>query len=88
MLFIPQILAAGHHLEAARSAFVASVSIPILVLLALRPSWFSYLVNVTFAIVTVGNVVKVWLFGGLLESGLEVIFGLLLALGALLMLGR
>jgi guanylate cyclase len=53
-----------------------------------RPHWFTSIVHVTFAAVTIQQFYAAWLLGGLLESGLAVIFGLIVAVGALIVLGR
>ena len=59
-----------------------------LLVLHLRPYWFVPIVYLTFALVTLHQFYLSWLFGGLLESGLAVIFGLIVAIAALIVLGR
>lgn len=55
--------------------------------LHLRPRRFSLAINLLFGTVFVVQLIKTALFGGLLESGLVVMFNLLIVLAALLALG-
>ena len=78
----------GHTRDAVATGIVAALAVPALVLLHLRPLWFPWIVNGMFAFVTATQFYSAWLFGGLFEAGLDVIFGMIVALGALLILGR
>ena len=59
-----------------------------LFLLHLKPHWFRWIVHGVFTLVMLASLYETWLLGGLVESGLQVFFGLLTALAALLVLGR
>ncbi len=59
----------------------------VLILLHLRPHWFAPLINALLAAVFVQQLVQTALFGGLLESGLVVMFGLDIVLAALIVFG-
>ena len=86
--FIFDWLDRGFDLVAA-ATLVLVVAGPLeLLVLQLRPHWFKPLVNVVFAMVTLHQFYLTWLFGGLLESGLAVVFGLVVAIAALIVLGR
>ena len=65
------------------------VVLPIVVLLAMWrwPTRFDLLLGVMFALITAGQLIETALFGGLFGSGLVVIFGLAIALAALLASG-
>lgn len=66
----------------------AAMGVLVLILLHVRPQWFAWLVRGVLTVVTVSQMYSTWLFGGLLQSGLEVVFGLIAALVALLIFGR
>jgi guanylate cyclase len=57
---------------------------PILVAMKLRPHRFVALLNVLFVLVLLGELTSTTLFGGMWPSGLAVVFGLILVLGAML----
>jgi len=59
----------------------------ILVLIRFRPHRFAALVTALFVVIFITELVETTMFGGLLPSGLVVIFGLGLVLGALLAIG-
>ncbi len=66
---------------------VVVITVGVLVALHLRPLWFAALVNALFVAVTLSQLVEATLFGGFLESGLVVMFGLVIVTGALVALG-
>jgi adenylate cyclase len=68
---------------------LATTVIPVflLVLIAIRPSSYVPALHVMLIVLFAGPVIDTALFGGLLPSGIVVIFGLDIALGALLAIG-
>ena len=68
---------------------LATTVIPVflLVLVAIRPSSYAPALHVMLIVLFAGPVIDTALFGGLLPSGIVVIFGLDIALGALLAIG-
>ncbi len=91
LLSIPFIFdLSGRGFDLVANATLALVVVTPFELLALhlRPRWFRPLVHVVFATVTVHQFYVTWLYGGLLQSGLAVIFGLVVAVAALMILGR
>jgi class 3 adenylate cyclase len=68
---------------------LATTLIPVLLLvvIAIRPSSYVPTLHVMFIVLFAGPVIDTAMFGGLLPSGLLVIFGLDMALGALLAIG-
>ena len=87
---IPQIaadLAAGY--TRVGQVNLVLVVLPIVILLAMWrwPTRFDLLLGVMFALITAGQLAETALFGGLFGSGLVVIFGLAIALAALLASG-
>lgn len=86
--FVVNYVGLGFDRVAIASAGVA-VAGPIgLLILARKPGWFVGIVHTIFALVTLQQLYLAWLFGGLHESGLAVSFGLLVALLALIVIGR
>jgi adenylate cyclase len=59
----------------------------LLVVIAMRPSSYVASLHVMFVVIMAGPILDTAMFGGLLPSGLLVIFGLDVALGALLAIG-
>jgi class 3 adenylate cyclase len=59
----------------------------LLVVIAIRPASYVASLHVMFAVIMAGPILDTAMFGGLLPSGLLVIFGLDVALGALLAIG-
>jgi adenylate cyclase len=59
----------------------------VLAAIGLRPRWFVALVSVMFVFVFLSGIIETTLMGGLLPSGLSVMFGLLVVLGALIAVG-
>jgi adenylate cyclase len=90
LLTIPQVVAdlAAGYTAVGRVNLVLLV-LPIVVLLAMWrwPARFDLLLGVMFALITAGQLIETALFGGLFGSGLVVIFGLAIALAALLASG-
>jgi adenylate cyclase len=68
---------------------LVTVVIPILLLavIAIRPTSYVAILHVMFVVILAGPVLDTAMFGGLMPSGLLVIFGLDVALGALLAIG-
>src|SRR5213592_895989 len=68
---------------------LATLAIPVLLLgvIAIRPTSYVAILHVMFVVIVAGPVIDTAMFGGLLPSGLLVIFGLDVALGALLAIG-
>jgi class 3 adenylate cyclase len=89
-LTVPQILAdlvAGHRWVAGLNTIAVIVPLGILVLMWRWPRRFDALLSAMFAVIMLAMVGEVILFGGLLASGLVPIFGLVVALAALLVAG-
>jgi hypothetical protein len=63
------------------------VKVAALVTLDLRPWWFTAIINLLFTALFLVQLIQTALFGGLLDSGLVVAFGLLIVLAALLATG-
>ena len=87
-VFIFQWLDLGFGRVAGVTAALVVAGVVELVVIHFRPRWFVAVVQVAFALITLQQLYLAWLFGGLLESGLAVIFGLVVALIALIILGR
>ena len=68
---------------------LVTLAIPVLLLgvIAIRPTSYVAILHVMFVVIVAGPVIDTAMFGGLLPSGLLVIFGLDVALGALLAIG-
>ena len=60
------------------------VTAGVLVALHLRPRWFAVLITLLLATVFVVQLIQTALFGGLFGSSLDIVFGLIIALAALL----
>lgn len=58
-----------------------------LVVISLRPLWFKWTFHLLFSLVSVAQLYATALFGGLLASGLAVVFGLIVVLAALVAFG-
>ena len=86
--FVFDLYGRGFDLVAAATLALVIATPVELLALHLRPNWFRPLVHLVFAMVTVHQFYVAWLFGGLLESGLAVVFGLVVAVAALMVLGR
>jgi guanylate cyclase len=86
--FIFVSLQLGHTREAVANAAFVLARVPVLTVLHLRPRWFRGIVNAVLAMATALQLNTMILFGGLIESGLRSIMGVLVALAALLILGR
>ena len=90
VLTIPQIAsdaAAGYTWVAASNAVLVVLPIGVLAAMWRWPRRFDVLLSVLFTLVAVGTIAETTMFGGLLESGLVAMFGLLLPLAALLASG-
>jgi hypothetical protein len=90
LLTLPTIasdVAAGYAWSAAANGLIVFVTVIVAIALDLRPRWFAALVSVLFATVSVVQLFQTVLFGGLFQSSLDVLFGLIAALGALVALG-
>jgi guanylate cyclase len=89
LLFIPDTIDLGQT-QVAVAAFLLDVAIVLILFVGLkmRPHWFPWLVHGIFTLITLQQLYKSMLLGGLIPSSLEVMFGLSVALGALLILGR
>jgi guanylate cyclase len=80
-------LGAGYTLVAAMNFFAVAVTPLLLFAIRLKPHRFTWLVTALFIVIFVTQLVETALFGGLLPSGLVVIFGLSLVLGSLIAVG-
>ena len=90
VLTIPPIIAdltAGYTWVGLSNLVFTVLPIGILLMMRRWPLRFDLLLALMFACITVGQLVETALFGGLLESGLVVMFGLGIALSALLASG-
>ena len=87
---IPGVLSdanAGYSLAVWVNSALIALTVGILIALQLRPLWFAMLINVLFVAVTTSQLLETALFGGFLESGLVVMFSLIIVTGALIALG-
>jgi adenylate cyclase len=80
-------LAAGYPWSALGNTVIIVVTVASLVTLDLRPWWFTAIINLLFTALFLVQLIQTALFGGLLDSGLVVAFGLLIVLAALLAIG-
>jgi guanylate cyclase len=89
LLFVPDTIDLGQT-QVAAAAVLLDIAIVLILFvgLTMRPYWFPWLVHGIFALITLQQLYKSMLLGGLIPSSLEVMFGLAVALGALLILGR
>jgi hypothetical protein len=90
LLTIPTTLAdlsAGYGWVAAVNLFVVVVTPVALVAIKRRPHRFAPIVTAVFVLVFLVQLAETAMFGGLLPSGLVVVFGLALVLGSLLAIG-
>ena len=90
LLTIPQIvwdLAAGYTVVGQVNLVVVVLPFGILYAMWRWPRRFDLLLGVMFALITLSQLIETTLFGGLFGSGLVVVFGLALALSALLATG-
>jgi adenylate cyclase len=90
LLTIPSTLAdlsAGYRWVAAINFFLVAVTPLALVAIKLRPHRFAWILTAYFVLVFVIQLAETAMFGGLLPSGLVVVFGLSFVLGALLAIG-
>ena len=90
ILSIPQVvedLSAGYTWVGVLGLIVSALTIVILLAMRRWPRRFDLLLALIFTCVTVGHLAQTALFGGLFESGLVVMFGLAIALSALLVSG-
>lgn len=78
---------AGYSLLAWVNLGIFVLTVLVLIALQLRPLWFAPLINALFAGVTIALLAESTLFGGFLESGLVVMFSLIIVIGALITLG-
>jgi adenylate cyclase len=85
--FIGADLGSGYTWSAFASMWIPVATAGVLTTLHLRPTWFAGLVTVLLGTVFVVLVIQTALFGGLYGSSLVVLFGLAIALAALLALG-
>jgi guanylate cyclase len=77
-------LSAGYTWVAAMNFGLVAVTPFFLIAIQLKPHRFAWIVTAFFVLAFVGGLAETALFGGLLPSGLAVVFGLLLVLGSLL----
>jgi adenylate cyclase len=77
----------GQAWSATANVATIAVTAAVLVMLRRRPHWFGPLINVLFAVIFVIQMIQTAMFGGLMESGLIVLFGLLTVLAALIAFG-
>lgn len=90
LLTIPTVLAdfdAGYVWVGLGNTGVIAVTVVALVALHRRPGWFPVIINVFLLAPFLHQLVETALFGGLLESGLVVMFGWIIVLAALIALG-
>src|SRR6266545_5384089 len=86
LLTIPTVISdfsAGYTLVAALNLVLVAVTPILLAVLRRRPHRLAWIVNGYFALVFAFQLVETAVFGGLLESGLVVLFGLGFVLGSL-----
>jgi guanylate cyclase len=86
LLNIPTIISdfnAGYTLVAALNLVVVAVTPVFLALLRRRPHRLAWIINGIFVLVLAVQLLETTVYGGLLESGLVVVFGLAFTLGAL-----
>ena len=89
LLLLPEVVSLGQTQVAVAIILLEVATILILfVALRLRPLWFPWLVRGMFALITLQQLYESMILGGLFPSGLEVMFGLGIALAALLIFGR
>jgi adenylate cyclase len=86
-LGLPGDLAAGYVGIAASNATVPALTGLLLIGLWWRPRWFSTLIELRLGAAVANLLVVTTLFGGLIQSGLEVLYGLIVAQAALLSFG-
>jgi adenylate cyclase len=90
VLTIPNMLAAlaeGQTWVAVEQLVGVLLAPVVLIAIGLRPRWFVPLISVMFAFVFLSGLIESTVMGGLLASGLSVMFGLLVVLGALIAVG-
>jgi hypothetical protein len=90
LLTIPGVIArfaAGYTWVGVVDLVTLVVPIFLLVVIAVRPRSYVPSLHAMFAVIMAGPILDTAMFGGLLPSGLLVIFGLDVALGALLAIG-
>jgi adenylate cyclase len=90
LLSIPPAIArfdAGYTWVGVVDLVTLAIPVFLLVVIAIRPTSYVAILYVMFVIITAGPVLDTAMFGGLLPSGLLVIFGLDVALAALLAIG-
>jgi adenylate cyclase len=80
-------LAAGYTAVAVMNLISVSLTLPFLVAMKVWPLRFAAFVNAMFSLIFITQLVETAMFGGLLPSGLVVIFGLALGLAALIAIG-
>lgn len=80
-------LAAGYAWVAAMGFLTEALTLLLVVGIRLRPQGFGALVTAMFVVIYATTLVETAMFGGLLASGLVVIFSLVLVLGSLLAIG-
>ncbi len=86
LLTVPTVISdfsAGYTLVAAQNLVLVAVMPVFLAVLRRRPHRLAWVVNGIFALVFAMQLVETAAFGGLLESGLVVLFGLCMVLGVL-----
>ena len=66
---------------------IIAVAVGALIGLHRRPHWFAVIINMLLATAFAVDLIQTALFGGLLESGIVVVFGLIIVLAALIALG-
>jgi guanylate cyclase len=69
-------IASGYPWVGGMNLVVEVITVALLIVVHFRPRWFASLVSAMFAVIWAGTLVEIALFGGLLPSGLVVIFGL------------
>ena len=90
LLTIPNMLAAlaeGQTWVAVEQLTGILLAPVILVVIGLRPRWFAPLISVMFLVAFLSGILEATLMGGLMASGLSVMFGLLVVVGALIAVG-
>jgi hypothetical protein len=79
--------AAGYSVVAWLNLAQMVATVAVLIALRLRPLWFPVLINTLFAAVTASQLLETAWFGGFVESGLVVMFSLVIVTGALITFG-
>jgi adenylate cyclase len=90
LLSIPQSvddLSSGYTVVAIQGFAVIAITIVMLLAIKRWPRAYAPILNAMFVVIFVAQLVETWLFGGLMSSGLIVMFGLTIVMAMLITLG-